>query len=222
MPNFWMVRAGEGGYLIDEFERQSAVSIGWAEAGDLSILRSPEAIRQALQRGYPEAKPGTLNVWTGVVHKFRNVFQLGDRVISVRPRAPGVPARLNHGRLRVPPGQMEDAPNLRRVRWERRVSRDTLSVSTKNTLGSTVTIFEPGPDVPAGDRIGTPEIGCATRLARLAKNRASRRKRSSRSSVATRSAGRTSSSKTESSRCPIQTWRSWWPPCCGPWGSRLA
>jgi hypothetical protein len=29
----WMVRAGEGGWLFEEFERLSIVSIGWHEMG---------------------------------------------------------------------------------------------------------------------------------------------------------------------------------------------
>ena len=39
MNNVWMVRAGEGGYLIDEFER-GYVGIGWDKLGDLSSLNS--------------------------------------------------------------------------------------------------------------------------------------------------------------------------------------
>ncbi len=36
----WMVRAGEGGWLFEEFERLSIVSIGWHEMGPLHQLRS--------------------------------------------------------------------------------------------------------------------------------------------------------------------------------------
>lgn len=36
----WMVRAGERAWRIDDFERDSLVSIGWREMGDLNALRS--------------------------------------------------------------------------------------------------------------------------------------------------------------------------------------
>ena len=38
---------------------------------------------------------------------------------------------------------------MRRVQWLARVSRDDLSASSKNSLGSTLTLFDPGPDVLA-------------------------------------------------------------------------
>ena len=39
----WMVRAGEGSYLIDEFAR-GFVAIGWHKLGDLSEVISQEDI----------------------------------------------------------------------------------------------------------------------------------------------------------------------------------
>ena len=35
-------------------------------------------------------------------------------------------------------------PNVRKVKWDARISRDILTAATKNTLGSTLTLFEPG------------------------------------------------------------------------------
>ena len=42
----WMFRAGEGGYLFDEFRKDSIVAVGWNEIGDLtgSIPRMESAI----------------------------------------------------------------------------------------------------------------------------------------------------------------------------------
>lgn len=37
----WLVRAGEDGYLIDEFAR-GFVAIGWHKLGDLSEARDPD------------------------------------------------------------------------------------------------------------------------------------------------------------------------------------
>ena len=32
----WMVRAGEGAYLIEDFENKNVVAVGWEELGDSS------------------------------------------------------------------------------------------------------------------------------------------------------------------------------------------
>ncbi|MFN8342903.1 MAG: hypothetical protein U0V64_14670 [Cyclobacteriaceae bacterium] len=35
MSNMWMVRAGEHGYLIEEFPQKNVVGLGWNDLGDL-------------------------------------------------------------------------------------------------------------------------------------------------------------------------------------------
>ena len=52
----WMVRAGEGSYLIDEFAR-GFVAIGWHKLGDLSEVISQEDIREQYNSEYPDEKP---------------------------------------------------------------------------------------------------------------------------------------------------------------------
>ena len=49
----WLVRAGEDGYLIDEFAR-GFVAIGWHRIGDLSKITSQEEIRELYNRAYPD------------------------------------------------------------------------------------------------------------------------------------------------------------------------
>ena len=52
-----MVRAGEGGYQISEFERASCVAIGWEAAGDFTDVTSIDAMRARIDVAYPDAKP---------------------------------------------------------------------------------------------------------------------------------------------------------------------
>jgi restriction system protein len=40
MASMWMVRAGEGGYLADEFVERKLVAIGWNDVGDLRSYRT--------------------------------------------------------------------------------------------------------------------------------------------------------------------------------------
>ena len=48
MVDLWMVRAGGGGHLIDEFERENHVAIGWGDWIDLSAVESRGALRDVL------------------------------------------------------------------------------------------------------------------------------------------------------------------------------
>jgi restriction system protein len=41
-----MIRAGEGGYLIDEFSKKNLVAIGWHQMGDLTNVKSQDALKQ--------------------------------------------------------------------------------------------------------------------------------------------------------------------------------
>jgi len=41
MENAWMVRAGEGGYLAEEFAK-GFIAIGWQEFGGMSQVREVE------------------------------------------------------------------------------------------------------------------------------------------------------------------------------------
>jgi restriction system protein len=56
----WMVRAGEGGYLIDEFAR-GFVAIGREDVGDLSEASTQEQVRVQYEAAYPGEKPGKAN-----------------------------------------------------------------------------------------------------------------------------------------------------------------
>ncbi len=44
-------------------------------------------------------------------------------------------------------GALDDHPNIRKVSWKGRVERDFLNIASRNTLGSTLTLFDPGQDV---------------------------------------------------------------------------
>jgi restriction system protein len=54
MKNVWMIRSGEGGYLIDEFEKRSVVAIGWRQMGDLTAVKSQAALKKLYRQTYPQ------------------------------------------------------------------------------------------------------------------------------------------------------------------------
>lgn len=147
MSAFWMIRAGEGGYLINEFERAGCVGMGWNGAGDFTDIDSLPAMRDRMDRAYPEAKPQSRAVSAGSAYKFRSVVRVGDRVVSYDPRARQYLLGTITGDYRYKAGIIPDYEHIRTVKWDGRVSRDSLSSSSRNSLGSLVTIFQPGEEV---------------------------------------------------------------------------
>ena len=54
----WLVRAGQGGYLIEEFVTRELIAIGWHKLGDLSAVTSQDEIRERYDHAYPNDSPG--------------------------------------------------------------------------------------------------------------------------------------------------------------------
>lgn len=137
----WMVRAGEGAYLFDEFRSKNIVAIGWNETGDLSKVPTPEEIKQIVKEKYPYFKLGKINISAGQISRFRFNFKKGDNVITYDPdeRIYLVGEILSDYEYNTKFGEYF---HIRRVEWLGKVSRDKLSTITKNTLGAISTIFE--------------------------------------------------------------------------------
>jgi restriction system protein len=137
----WMVR-NNGGEYADEFVAQKIVAVGWQDAGPLNELKSRDQIIDRVKATWPDWKPLKAVVSGTQLHKIANVMNIGDRVITYDPSK-----RIYHvGRIT---GNYEfDAKaddilaNRRRVDWIGQVSRDHLSIPTKNSLGSALSVFE--------------------------------------------------------------------------------
>lgn len=149
MPNLWMVRAGEGGYQAANFEHTGYIGVGWDGLGDFSSLTTLDGMRAAMKNAYPEGKPGWLAASAGMAFKFRNVIASGNRVVSYDPQRREYLVGTVVGDYEYRPGILPDYNHVRKARWDGRVERDALSTATRNTLGSVLTIFEPGEAVLA-------------------------------------------------------------------------
>lgn len=142
----WMIRAGQGGYLAGDFAEKSVVAIGWRDLGDLSNLRTREEIKELYQRTYPKHSPGKVPASVSVLHRFRNVIQPGDGVVSYDPNNREYLVGEITGDYEYDPALLPDHPNVRKVAWRSRVSRDALPSSTRNLLGSIITLFAINPE----------------------------------------------------------------------------
>lgn len=145
----WMVRAGEGAFLIDKFKDENRVVIGW-ELGDLSHVKNLDEIKKLLKHTYPEKKVGQINIAASQINKFLFDFQKGDYVLSYDSEN-----RVYHVGKIISDYIFDETfysenefeyCDVREVKWEGEVRRDDLSTPTKNTLGAISTLFEINPN----------------------------------------------------------------------------
>lgn len=137
--NTWMIRAGEGGHLIDEFTK-GVVTVGWRETGEL-VDKSQRDLRLRLAAVFPDAKAGKNQNTASVLWRFAQVIKVGDNVVTYDPtKREYCVGEITSG-YQYEPKKFKEHPHTRSVEWKTRVPRDILSVSTRNSLGSTLTLF---------------------------------------------------------------------------------
>jgi len=164
MARIWMVRAGRGGSAAEEFGR-GYIAIGWSRIGDLSDAHDVADIRRQYAVAYPEAKPGEVANAVAMINKFRFTIKIADDVVTYDSGRREYLVGKIAGDYFYDPSAVKDHPHVRKVTWSKRVSRDDLRVTSRNTLGSTLTLFSVPEDVYSdlSDAGGAAEHG-ASRL----------------------------------------------------------
>lgn len=146
MSTVWMVRAGEGSRLFDDFSK-GYVAVGYNEMGDMSSVPDIESIRKRYSEAYPDAKKGAVANQVSMFHKFRSVVEVGDRVVTYDAKGRKYLFGTITGEHVYKPDLVGDYPNIREVTWDGKVERDDLRVASRNSLGSTLTLFSINEDV---------------------------------------------------------------------------
>lgn len=138
----WMVRAGVGNTLFQPFLEKGIAAIGWAEVGDLNHYNSREEIVSAVRRIWPAWKPQAQINAAGMLYRFSKEMQVGDGIVSYNQKSRIYAYGRVDGEYHFDNSISEIDPNIRSVNWlEKALPRDKLSIQTKNTLGSTLTLF---------------------------------------------------------------------------------
>jgi restriction system protein len=121
---------------------EGMITIGWDEVGDLSALGPDrERIKQRLAEARPDAKPGAIPVWAGVLFRFGFEMKPGDLVIWPNKQE----STLNFGRIEG--GYEFDAAapfhrHRRKVTWIKTgVPRAEFTQAALYEVGSAVTLF---------------------------------------------------------------------------------
>ncbi len=147
----WLVRAGEDGYLIEEFVAREVIAIGWHKISDLSAVTSQEKIKERYNRAYPDAKPVKARLAVSMICRFRFTLEMDQKVVTYDPQQReyligNIMSDYYHNTDEISEA-ISNYAHLRRVDWLGRVSRDALSVSSRNSLGSIQTLFSVNEEV---------------------------------------------------------------------------
>ena len=141
MAKTWMVRAQEGGRLFDVFKDQSIIAIGWSDIGSLEALKTREDMVALVAAEWPDWHPQKISMSAGQLYRFRHEMRQGDRVVTYdRGRRAYLLGTISGG-YRYDDESEDGAANVRPVAWDGEISRDLLSVPTKNSLGAISTLF---------------------------------------------------------------------------------
>jgi restriction system protein len=139
-PLMWMVRAGEGGYLAEEFRKGSFAAIGWNELGDLTGMDSQDGIYERYVATFPGDKPARVGNAAAMVFKFRSVLKPGQKVTTYNPDTRQYLVGTITGDYVYAPDRQYH--HVRSVDWLGTVDRDSLKAASRNSLGSVLTLFQ--------------------------------------------------------------------------------
>ncbi|MGH8084685.1 MAG: restriction endonuclease [Lysobacter sp.] len=143
MIAMWMVR-GDGGRLYEEFKEKGVAAIGWADLAEHGKKgMSREQLKTLYRSWHPEVKPGAVVSAVSQVWRFINEISPGDRVATYSPaNRTYLLGEVKGEALFHPEWADLDMSLARTVDWQHEVARDALSAAAKNSLGSTLTIFQ--------------------------------------------------------------------------------
>jgi restriction system protein len=135
---FWFVRAGEGGAYADQFVSEGMVGIGWLEVGPIDASIEDEELDRRFKSAFPTDRDGTRKSGAAQIKRFLREIKVGAPIATYASEE----RSYFLGTVKSD-AQWRDTryPRVRSVKWTERVLRDSLTVGTRNTLGSALTLF---------------------------------------------------------------------------------
>jgi restriction system protein len=143
MQKVWMVR-GDSGRLYEEFRAKGVAAVGWAAlAARIQPQMSREQLKELCREVYPEDKKGTALASASQVWRFMREMRIGDHVITYSPDSRTYMLGIITSDATIRAEWHEIGMSIARtVDWQPvEIARDDLSQQTKNSLGSTLTVF---------------------------------------------------------------------------------
>ena len=137
----WFVHAGLNAFLVRDFEEKGYVAIGWTEIKDLSAASTKRELEKIYEQAYANEKQGKKNLDLGMLHRFRFDMKTGDKVLTYNPEFRHYLIGEITSDYEYKPDSPGDFNHIRKVSWKGKISRDDLSVQTRNTVGAIMTLF---------------------------------------------------------------------------------
>ena len=145
MKKCWFVRSLHG-ELIPFFINNKCVALGFAPDTDFTG-KNKQFIQKILSEKYPD-KESAIAIWTSYFEKFVSGMKKEDYVLTYDPESREyllgtITSDYHHKRIKQFFYNNQHWTHVRYVAWnKKRISRDALSQPTKNSLGSTLSVFE--------------------------------------------------------------------------------
>jgi len=139
----WVVRAGTNNEIAQEVEERSAVAVGWTELSNLSSTSSRDDVKSKVREAYPQHSEQRVITSAGQIFRFVHEMKEGDYVLTPIRATREVLIGQITGPYEYNPSTIISAnyPHVRKVKWQKKVSRDDFTSSARNALGSSLTVF---------------------------------------------------------------------------------
>ena len=137
----WLVRAGRGAEFVDAFIEQGVVGLCFDDGSRLPGSVTKELIVDRVAAANPEEKKLANQVRAWQQARFVLDVQQGDLVVTYDPATRDyLVGEITSGYVFLKDAGT-DYCHARRVKWQKRASRDELAVETRNTLGAIQTVI---------------------------------------------------------------------------------
>ncbi|MCE4543255.1 MULTISPECIES: restriction endonuclease [unclassified Caballeronia] len=143
MGTMWMIRS-DGGSLYEEFRERGIAAIGWNQlAPHAKVGMTRKELTDLYRSLEPATKEKTAISGASQVWRFMNEIKTGDLVVTYSPANRTYLIGRVTGDCEYRADLAEAEMSLvRTVAWnDKEVERDSLTDVTKNSLGSTLTVF---------------------------------------------------------------------------------
>jgi len=144
MPDLqvWVVRAGVNNVIAREVEKASVIAIGWTEMGDPTKLSGRDEFKARYKSTYAEDSIAKVGIGAGQVYRFVREIQKGDLVLTpIAVSREILVGKVVEDHMFDPQTISKFYPNVRKVKWLKKVSRDDISAPFRNALGGIMTVF---------------------------------------------------------------------------------